>query len=69
MSLRAFALRASVPVYLVGGVSTYKHVLYKHVCVYGPHVQSLIVHRVAIPGVGVCFVCSNACVYRVYAHT
>lgn len=38
VNLCAFALMVCVPVYLVGGVSTYKHVLHKHVCVYRPHV-------------------------------
>lgn len=62
--------KACVPIYLVGGVSTYKHVLYKHVCVCMGHMYSPSWctgwHFLMW---GVCFVCSNVCVYCVCVHT
>lgn len=41
---------------------------YTKVCVYWSYVQSLMELRVAFPGMGVSFACSNVCVYCVCAH-
>lgn len=68
VSLCDFVLRAYVYIYLVGGASSYKHVLYRHVYVHGSRVQSLKVHNAAFTGMGVSFVCIDVCVYHVCTH-